>query len=226
MKNDRASNQLVKVIRQLAADNRALLEKQKENVRDLERPDFVWRYFLVSMSTWGRASGAREFIRNPDVYRLVDYETLAALDPKMRPEQVLKACELGHLRYPNVKAKCIIECFEKIQKMGGPAQAKSLLLAESGKDAKMQFLDKLPGIGPKYARNLMMDVYHPEFRDCIAIDSRIKRVSKSLGLSFNSYDEHERFYLDVAHRAGIEGWELDRLLFALRDAIEGMLTEN
>jgi hypothetical protein len=59
----------------------------------------------------------------------------------------------------------------------------------------------------------MMDVYHEDFRDSIAIDARIKALSRSWGLSFGSYFEHEAFYLSVAADAGINGWELDRLMF-------------
>ena len=55
-----------------------------------------------------------------------------------------------------------------------------------------------------------MDVYHEDFRDSIALDLRIKAISEALGLSFSSYTEHERFYLDVAREAGLNGWELDR----------------
>lgn len=88
----------------------------------------------------------------------------------------------------------------------------------------MLFLRKLPVIGPKYARNIMMDVYHPGFRDCIAIDSRIKAITKALGLHFASYKEHEKFYLSVASGAGIDGWELDRLLYALRERVEKQIS--
>jgi hypothetical protein len=58
-----------------------------------------------------------------------------------------------------------------------------------------------------------MDVYHPDFRDSIAIDARIKSLSASLGLHFASYADHEQFYLGVAREAGLNGWELDRLIF-------------
>ena|GEM_PF-5788181 len=77
----------------------------------------------------------------------------------------------------------------------------------------MAFLDNFPGIGPKYARNIMMDCYHPLFRNCIAIDARIKSVSKKLGLEFKGYEEQEYFYKIAAEKAGIEGWELDRLIW-------------
>jgi len=80
----------------------------------------------------------------------------------------------------------------------------------------MKFLKTFTGIGDKYARNMMMDVYHEEFRDSIAIDSRIKGLSKAWGL-VRAYDEHERFYLGVARAAGLNGWELDRLLYNFHD---------
>ena len=97
--------------------------------------------------------------------------------------------------------------------MGGPAAARSSLLSCCGRAAKLAFLDAFKGIGPKYARNIMMDVYHPEFRDSIAIDVRIKGISTVLGVSFSSYEEEEAFYLAVAQEAGLSGWELDRILF-------------
>jgi hypothetical protein len=58
---------------------------------------------------------------------------------------------------------------------------------------------------------MLMDVYHPDFRDSIAIDQRILSISEVLGLSFKNYNEHEDFYLSVAKDAGLNGWELDGL---------------
>lgn len=58
-----------------------------------------------------------------------------------------------------------------------------------------------------------MDVYHEDFRNCIAVDARIKAISKGYGISFRTYSEEEDFYLGVAREAGINGWGLDRLLF-------------
>jgi endonuclease III len=77
----------------------------------------------------------------------------------------------------------------------------------------IEFLDDFPGIGPKYARNIMMDCYHPLFQNCIAIDARIKSVSKQLELNFDKYSEYEHFYLSAAKKAGIDGWEMDRLIW-------------
>jgi hypothetical protein len=38
-----------------------------------------------------------------------------------------------------------------------------------------------------------------------------------LGLNLKKYQDHEGFYLNIAKEAGIEGWELDRLIFEHRD---------
>ena len=56
-----------------------------------------------------------------------------------------------------------------------------------------------------------------------AVDARIKAVSERLGVSFGSYAAHEAFYLGVARLAGINGWELDRLLYNFRSEVESRL---
>jgi hypothetical protein len=69
----------------------------------------------------------------------------------------------------------------------------------------------------------MMGVNHEDFRESIALDVRIKKISEAVGLSFPSYADHEAFYLDVAREAGLDGWELDRLLFNFRPEVEARL---
>ena len=62
------------------------------------------------------------------------------------------------IRYAQRKAEFIIGCHKKIQAIGGPEAAKEQLLQQPGRDAKITFLKSFPGIGEKYARNIMMDV--------------------------------------------------------------------
>jgi len=173
----------------------------------------------------GKASGSLGLIKNQDNYQRVTYEALRSLTPKKREKQVLEVCRAAKLRMPNRKTQFILGSFEYVKSMGGPEKTKALLLEQRGKDSKIRFLRTFPGIGPKYARNLMMDVYHKDFHDCIAVDIRIKSISKALGLSFTDaeYAEHEAFYLDVAHLAGLNGWELDRLLFNFGDELKKRL---
>jgi len=218
-------DRLVVVMRQLAAEQRAKarLDQLKADAAGLDRPDFVWHYLLQSFATMGRASGWDGLIGNVENYRLVTYEALVRLTPEAREEQVRRACRIAGIRMPDKKADYILRCFVYVAKLGGPEAAKAELLSLPGRDAKIRFLETFPGIGPKYARNIMMDVHHADFRDSIAIDVRIRAISTALGLSFPTYEEHEQFYVDVARRAGLSGWELDRLLFHFRGDVEERL---
>lgn len=219
-----ARDRLVAVVRGLAAEKRAELERLKNEGRTgLDRPDFIWHYLLQSFATMGRASGWKGLIQNEENYRRVTYDTLATLTPEAREAQVRQTCRAAGIRMPDKKADYILGCFEYVKRLGGPEAAKAKLLAQPGREPKIRFLQTFPGIGPKYARNIMMDVYHEDFRDSIALDVRIKAISDALGLSFTSYTEHEAFYLDVARQAGLNGWELDRLLFNFRPEVESRL---
>lgn len=226
MKKTSAHNRLLKVVKPLATEKGKELESLKRGCSGLKRPDFIWHYLLQSFATMGKASGAKGLMQNQDNYQRVTFAALDALTPKKRERQVHEVCHAAKVRMPDVKARYILGCFDYIKSMGGPEKAKGLLLAQSGKDAKIKFLRTFPGIGPKYARNIMMDAYHEEFRDNIALDVRIKSISNDLGLSFSDSDymEHEKFYLEVAHSAGLNGWELDRLLFNFGEEVKKRLT--
>jgi thermostable 8-oxoguanine DNA glycosylase len=218
-----ARNRLVAVVRTLAIEKKAELERLKQEHRGLTRSDFIWHYLLVSFSTMGRASGWHGLIGNKNNYQRVTYNVLAALSLEARRSQVRQVCKVAGMRMPDKKADYILGCFDYIKQLGGPEAAKAKLLAQPGREAKIRFLQTFHGIGPKYARNIMMDVYHEDFRNSIALDIRIKAISGALGLSFSSYAEHEQFYLNVARDSGINGWELDRLLFNYRAEVETSL---
>jgi len=47
----------------------------------------------------------------------------------------------------------------------------------------------------------------------IAIDARIKKVARELGVTTSSHPQAECFFLSAAREAGLNGWELDRLLY-------------
>lgn len=205
--------QLVAVIRHLATEKRTDIDQLKKSYDDIDRPDFLWHYLLQSFATMGRSSGWKGLIGNRANYSRVTYPALHALPGGDRLRVTREVCRDAKVRMPNRKGDFIVGCFERVRELGGPEAAKAALLTQHGRENKIRWLKSMPGIGDKYARNIMMDVYHEEFRDSIAVDTRIKSVSEQLGLSFSSYVAHEAFYLSVAHQAGLNGWELDRLLY-------------
>ena len=213
MKNhSKTRRSLANVARALALEKKFELEEMKACERHLDRPDFLWHILIQSFGTMGRAK-AWANLSKPENYDRLKYDSLAVLSDSQRLSFAERVFRDAKVRMPSKKAKYIVGCFERVSELGGPEPAKNELLRQSGRDAKIRFLKTFPGIGDKYARNILMDVYHSDFRDCIAIDARIKGISKKLGLEFGTYLEHEQFYLAVARDAGLNGWELDRLIF-------------
>jgi hypothetical protein len=184
---------------------------------ELERLDFVWHILLQSFSTRGGAKGHEGLIGNQDNYRRVTFEALSGVDADKRRLVLEDVFLAAKVRYAVVKAKLMARNYDLVAKMGGPVEATRQVLAQDGKEAKIAFMKRFYGIGPKYARNICMDAYHPDFRDTMAVDLRIKKITKSLGYSFKTFEEEERFYQDIAREAGLQGWELDRLLYAYTD---------
>lgn len=217
MKDLSIQKKLAKIAKALATEKCVELDKLKLKEDDLKRPDFLWHYLLQSFATMGRVSGWDGLIGDKKNYNQLKYEYLGRLTPETRAQHVRRMCAKAKLRMPNRKTKYILRCFEQISELGGPKSAKQKLLSHKGKAAKINFLKQFYGIGDKYARNIMMDVYHEEFRDSIAVDARIKSFSASIGLTFDEYDQYEAFYKDVAKRAGINAWELDRIIFNFRN---------
>ena len=205
-------------LRQITPEMRdSLAAMKQEGERELERPDFVWHILLQSFATWGGTRGWAGFIENQDNYGRVTFDALSKLDPDDRPIVLLEVFQAAKIRYAKTKANLMVLNYDLIAKMGGPLEAKRQALAQEGKEGKIAFMRRFHGIGDKYARNIWMDVYHPDFYDTLAVDLRIRRITKALGYSFKTYEEEERYYQDIADEAGLQGWELDRLLYNYTD---------
>lgn len=212
-KHNDARDKLSLTAQMLAVLKRSLLDSLKESHVDLKRDDFIWHYLLQSFATLGGISGWDGLIDNKTNYQKMSYKTINDLPAAQRIKHISTVLKDAKVRYPNRKAPNIVACFEKIQAFGGLIPTRDSLLEQAGRDAKISFLKSFPGIGDKYARNIMMDVYHEDFRESIAIDSRIKGISSKWDLKFPKYADHEAFYLGVAKKARLNGWELDRLMF-------------
>lgn len=208
---------LATLAKELAHKNRDFLERSKEAISELERGDFVWHCLLQSFATMGNSRGWNGLIDNRENYNKVTFDALAKLSPSQRLSVLERTLRDAKVRMPARKALWLDQNFDRILEMDGLTEANRALLRNSDRKAKIKFLKSFHGIGDKYSRNILMDVYHPDFRDSIAIDARIKAISQLLGLSFGSYEEHEQFYVNAAHDAGLNGWELDRLMWKFKD---------
>lgn len=222
-KRGEACAHLAAVLRPLAELHHDKLDELKQEARELQRPDFVWNSLVESMSSMGNSRGYDGLYVNSDLHKAITYEALSGLPGADRLRVLARTLRAATVRMPDQKADWLADNFDRITKMGGPLAVKEELLKQPGRDAKVRFLEQFDGIGPKYARNIFMNVYHSEFHDCIAVDERIKSISKELGLSFRNYSDEENFYLEAAARAGLSGWELDRILYWFRDEVAAKL---
>ncbi len=225
-----------KVLR-LAEAIRPIYDKHRQEIDDLKHgashwtaPDFIWEAILASFSTMGNAKGYEQLIANSDLNDPIRFENLRKLHSDEEPLSVLEdRLTAAPVRWPRQKASRLLENFQRIEKAGGPEKLKWELISHEGQKDKITFLRTFKGIGPKYARNMMMDVYHEDFRNSIAIDSRLKKVLTALGFEFEvaRYEEAEQLLLDAAHQAGLNGWEMDRLIFShLKEVLESLAALN
>lgn len=196
---------------------RQLKDLRRWGISESKRSDFVWHILLQSFATWGGSRGAEGLLNNTANYTRVTFDRLSTLYPKKREETLRKVFRKAGIRYAEKKAGLMARNYDLVQEMGGIAKAKKLALAQNGKEAKITFMKRFHGIGDKYARNIWMDVYHPDFHDTIAIDQRIKKVTEALGHTFRTYEQEESFYQGIAEEASLQGWELDRLLYNYTD---------
>ncbi|WP_121823231.1 hypothetical protein [Halostella salina] len=124
------------------------------------------------------------------------------------------------------KAEAMVSNFELIKESyGDPKGVKEAFKQRDGVEAKMEFLKQFDWIGDKYARNIPMDLYLEDFREFIAIDSRIEGILRESGYPFEKrdYDNHEQFLQAIAAELGLEPWELDRTLYNFDDEIHTVL---
>jgi hypothetical protein len=218
---------LVDALKRITPEMRERLrDLKREGETELQRPDFVWHILLQSFATWGGDRGYEGLIGNQDNYRRVSFKALSRLDASERPLMLERIFLAAKVRYAVTKARLMSRNYDLVLEMGGPEEATRRALAQDGREAKIAFMQRFHGIGPKYARNIWMDAYHPDFYDSMAIDLRIKKITKALGCSLKTYEEEERFYQGIAKEADLQGWELDRLLYNYTDHFKSAIAAS
>jgi thermostable 8-oxoguanine DNA glycosylase len=203
---------------------RTLSDLKTKARRRAESPTFVWDSLVQSFATMGNSRGWAGLVENRENASRVSYEVVEALLPAKRLVHLDQVLRDAVVRMPAQKARWLVENFRRIDTLGGVAAANRAAFDAPGREAKLAFMLQFDGIGDKYARNIWMDVYHPDFHDAIAVDERIKKITTALGYSFARYTDHEQFYQDLAKDAGLQPWELDRLLYHFNGPILARIT--
>lgn len=217
---DRRRAALIRALQDRTPEMKKWVGRMSDPDPKYEQKDFVWHLLLQSFATWGNSRGWKGLIGTEENYRRVTYERLEEMPTGRRPGHIEEVLREAKVRYPERKARYLSENVEIIREMGGLQAAREEALARPGAEAKIKFMKQFKGIGDKYARNIWMDARHPDFRDKVALDQRIRGITDLLGKDFESYEAEEAFYLEIAEEAGLTGWELDRLLYNFTDRFE------
>lgn len=217
MNKEQKREKLVIALKSIPNYMQERLKNLKSEKIGAERADFIWHYLLQSFSTMGNSRGHAGLILNKSNYNQVTYDVVKQLTESQRLERFDTVLRKAGVRMPSQKAKWLSENYKMIENMGGLEKCNKLIFSQKGSEEKMRFLTGFSGIGEKYSRNIFMDIYDSDFHYRIAIDDRIKQITSELGYAFDNYIEHEKFYLSIAHESGLNGWELDRLLYNYKD---------
>jgi hypothetical protein len=221
-----AAKRLACVVRRVYDARRDELDKLKHyGAANWDQPDWIWEGLLGALSTMGNSAGFR-LVSDRQFHDRIRYAALECMAPNGRHDTLVETVRDAGVRWPNLKAKWLDENFMRIQSDGGPQAVKRKLEATPGRDGKLAFLDRFRGIGDKFARDMLMDVYHPDFRDSIALDIRVRKVTQALNLKFKKYEDEEGFFLSAATCAGINGWEIDRVLYRFTKDILSALSQK
>jgi hypothetical protein len=189
------------------------LKSEAAKLRD--DPEMLWYQLVNCAATHGNARGwERLFVagRLPDVLK---YGVLRRQTPKQRQRSIERSLRSAAVRWAPRKSHWLAANFARIEDMGGVRAATRAALALPSRQAKLEFVRQFDGIGPKYASNFWMDLYDPHFHDCVAVDIRLTNVLRELGVS--KTEEVQTHFYELAEDAGLQAWELDRLLFWFTD---------
>ena len=202
-------SEVVELLREKFREHRGLLIQTKADATKWgTHPDWPWNGLVLSAATRG---GSARWDRNvkPRYERELSWVVLGGISDDER-RQAFET--VG--RFWRRTAKWLELVYQHILNKGGPASIRATL-APMDAEAAIAFWKAFLGIGDKYARNIMMDIYDHRFRnERFAIDSRIKALLPGLGYrGRNLYVAQEMFLSSLASDVAIEGWELDRLLY-------------
>ena len=215
---------LIEALSHLRPEWKDKLDSLRQIAQQLQaREDLVWHMIVQSLAGMGNNRGYFNLIENPINYRKISWLTVSSLSDADLVHELSGALSIAKVRMPEKKAEWLCVNYRKIQNMGGLVETRRKMDMLGGYEAKLLFFKQFKGIDEKYGRNIWMDLYDKDFRNSIAIDTRILKICELVGIRTQNYSQAEIALLDIAKEANREGWEVDRLLFHFREEFVALL---
>lgn len=185
-----------------------------------DREFWLWETFLQAMVTSGGAAhGERVMVLRTLVVAKcgadpLEWHSIKRASPEEQDGWLLLAANPNPLRQVQKFLKAFVSKFS----------ADDLLelqrsLASMKRQACIDLLKLLPGVGDKIARNMLMDVGHPEFMEgAFALDSRLATWLREITGHGHTYGSHDTLWTEdelntVAKDCALTSWQMDRLIF-------------
>lgn len=207
-------------------DWKALNKKLDNQVNDakktLQRDDWIWYALINSLATL-QGSPADDF--DWDAYRRECAWAVVENLPQSEASKLLDSLFRRYkLRYAAIKAGWAAKNIQIIKANGGPAPKRIAWLSAALPERLTQMM-QYHGVGPKYARNIGMDVRDEMFENCFALDARVMKFVQYLDpvmgrlktITQKQYEVIEKGMIVVAQQLNRSPWELDRCLYFEQD---------
>lgn len=185
--------------------------------------DELWLRVLSQVVVAGNAAPEYTLRTSAAVKEKLGFRRLKKLSPQRRRRAIHGVLRAIGTRYvgkstKNAKVDAALHNFHALCDAGGPKRFFQGIAALPSVDKRIEYLSgNLAFYKKKGCRDTLIDLQLA--RDCMALDRRLTRILTCLGArvprSLNKhYEEIEKALIDkVAHRCGLSGGELDRILF-------------
>jgi hypothetical protein len=194
--------------------------KNKINEAKIEtwkNPDTFWVKILTNQMHVGSNSRVLTKRMSTDEFKVAsNFHEFAKLDKKSQKELLDKFVPGGR----NVsKEKKIIRLTTAVDLILSKGGIKSTFGSKMTKKDLIDILTSIEGIGPKQARNIPMDLYHPAFRNgSIPIDENWRKIAKYLGFKWDNSERHEHDIIEwrdkyIGRDTIKDDWDFDRLIY-------------
>lgn len=202
----------------MASEANAFEQLKKDAVEFGDHTDWPWIGLVLSAATRGGSWRWEKLVkpRYQSDLSWLSISQISAEDRRARLETV------G--RFWRQTASWLEQAYLQVQSDGGPKELREMLSLMPTNDV-IAYWKSYKGVKDKYARNIMMDIYHPNFRkDFFAIDSRLDELLPMLGyVGSRDYQSKEQFLIELARDIGIDAWDLDRLLYSKHSELKVQL---
>lgn len=210
-----------------------LNQKWEKAKYERDRPDFLWRGAVRAVMT---VRGGR-FYERIEGDKTWSFEELSSLSSPKRLARFRTMAGVRSADQRNRRVDQLTANFERLCQDGILDREQSYLRELSGDHEKVSYFAarrfanrRLVGFGPKYSRNFWLDIADSEVsRERFAIDSRIQSVLAAIWQGLDSDDQKlsavlsnekeyrkiERELFAIAHEAGVNAWEADRVLYTV-----------